>query len=156
MKTFFILLLLAVLLSCGKESDKSLAYDSPYTFKDYRYMGLFNEHRIRLGLPPLTYLKSIEKTATQHSMDMAEGKRPFGHEGLKERCKILKAEFKSTACGEIVAAGQGNGEEVLESWLRSPPHRDSIEKPSWTHTGLSVFKNKNGRLFWTQIFLKLQ
>lgn len=156
MKTFFILLLLAVLLSCGNENNKSSSYKNSYALKDYGYMALLNEHRMRMGLPPLTYLKSIEISATQHSMDMAEGRRPFGHEGWKERCKILKDLLKSKACGEIVAAGQDNGEEVLESWLRSPPHRDSIEHPSWTHTGLGVFRNKNGRLYWTQIFLKLQ
>lgn len=109
-----------------------------------------------MGLRPLIYSGIIEGLAIEHSKEMALGNRAFGHLGWKERCKLLKTKLKSKSCGEIVAVGQENDGEVLESWLSSPPHRDSIEKPDWTHTGVGVFQNKKGRLFWTQIFLKLQ
>lgn len=156
MKTFFILLLLAVLLSCGKKSQEDQSFKSIDALSSSSYVILMNDYRMRMGLAPLIYSKAIEISASEHSREMALGNRPFGHEGWKERCKFLRAELKSKSCGEIVAVGQKSDEDVLESWLSSAPHRNSIEKPDWTHTGVGVFRNKNGRLFWTQIFLKLQ
>lgn len=155
MKTIFILLLLLGFLSCGKNPSSPSRNRSLQTVTDPGYFYLMNDYRIKLGLLPLTYSSVIEEEAKTHSEWMASGKGPFGHEGWEERCKRLRTHYRSLRCGEIVAMGQKTPERVLEAWLGSPPHRASIEFAEWTHTGVGVARNTDGKLFWTQIFLKL-
>jgi uncharacterized protein YkwD len=122
---------------------------------DDEYLRLVNEHRTKLGVLPLTFSPVIEEIALEHSTNMSTGAVVFGHEGFPGRCQQLRKELRSRSCSEIVAAGQRTAGRVFEAWLNSPPHRQSIENPKWTHTGLGVARNGEGRLFWTQMFLKL-
>lgn len=155
MKTFFILLVLFGLAACGKNNSSDSKPDrtiNPVT--ENKYFTLVNNYRKSIGLKPLKYLNTIEIEALDHSVDMANG-AVFGHAGFKGRCARLRGATGANACGEIVAFGQKTPEAVLRSWLNSPSHRMSIENPDWTHTGVGLATNANGRPYWTQMFLKI-
>lgn len=156
MKTLIALMLLT-LVGCGKTEKKSVLI--PEGRRDEvttpGYVQLVNEYRSKLGLSVLTYSPMIEELAQGHSLWMSQGPGRFGHYGWKNRCKQLRRELRSDMCGEIVAFGQKTPESVLEAWLGSPSHRRTIENPEWTHTGVGLVYNSDGRPYWTQVFIRI-
>lgn len=159
MKIFLILLVLSGLASCGKDSEKSKPIMTIRPVKPApstaNYFEIVNEYRIKIGMRPFIYSSFISEIAQGHSRFMSEGYGRFGHGGWRSRCARLRSEMRSDLCGEIVAMGQRTPEAVLEAWLGSHEHRIAIENPRYTHTGIGVAKNAEGRLYWTQMFLEL-
>lgn len=159
MKIFLILLVLSGLASCGKEAPKSKPLVIIRPIKPApsinNYFDIVNEYRIKIGLRPFIYSTFIAEIAHGHSRFMSEGYGRFGHGGWRGRCARLRSEMRSDLCGEIVAMGQKTPEAVLEAWLSSSEHRVAIENPRYTHTGVGVAKNAEGKLYWTQMFLEL-
>lgn len=156
MKTFLLLLSCLIFFSCGKDSKNS----APQNFQDtstleLSYLDLLNNHREKLGMSLLINLVEIEEMALEHSFNMAQGSVRFGHSGFSNRCRKLESELRSSGCGEIVARGQKTSKDVLSAWLNSPAHRKSIENPNYTHTGLGLKKDNNGKTYWTQIFITI-
>lgn len=121
-------------------------------------LDLVNDHREKMGLGRLAYSEVVELTAQNHSIRMSKRYFPFGHMGSTLRCRsILKAlglELGSL-CGENVAMGQESPEEAFEAWMNSPEHREAIEDGRYTHTGLGIFENARGTIYWTQIFIRI-
>ncbi len=141
--------------SCGKSSNGDGLERSVDTLSANQYFEFMNNHRISLGLRPLTYSTITEEQAAEHSTNMARGLTPFGHFGMSFRCNNLQVSLGSSACGEIVAKGQNSSSSVLSSWLGSPNHKAEIENPNWTHTGIAVEKGLMGTPYWTQIFIRI-
>ena len=159
MKIFLILMVLSGLVSCGKDSQDSKPVITIRPVKPapstQNYIDVVNDYRAKIGLRPFVYSPIITEVAFGHSRFMAEGYGRFGHGGWRSRCAKLRNEMRSDMCGEIVAMGQKTPEAVLEAWLGSPAHRSAIENPRYTHTGVGVAKNAEGRLYWTQMFVEL-
>ena len=121
-----------------------------------QYLQLVNEHRISMQLRPLTYQPIIEEIALSHSKGMGLHVRPFGHMGFSVRCRRLRNRLgKVQLCGEIVAMGQKDIKDVFKAWMTSPKHRDELENPRYTHTGLGIYKDELGLGYWTQMFVEL-
>jgi uncharacterized protein YkwD len=155
MKYFLLFILLVFSFSCGKSSNGGGLERSVDTLSANQYFELMNNHRMSLGLRPLTYSVITEEQAGEHSTNMARGLTPFGHFGMSFRCNNLQGSLGSSACGEIVGKGQETARSVLSSWLGSPDHRAEIENPNWTHTGIAVEKSLLGTPYWTQIFIRI-
>jgi uncharacterized protein YkwD len=120
---------------------------------------LINACRKADKLPPLQWDSTIANIARDHSHDMATGEVGFGHAGFRNRV---------TKLGAVLAGLQGAGENVFESddpveiaqsavavWLKSPPHLKNI-RGDYNYSGLGVWQDKNGIVYFTQIFVKLQ
>ncbi len=43
---------------------------------------------------------------------------------------------------------------AVKGWLKSPSHRANIYDDEWTHTGIGVYRTKEGEIYITQVFLK--
>lgn len=113
-----------------------------------------NEYRKRQGLSSLKPLLAASKQANEHSKDMALRKTGFGHQGFEQRMQNIKQSFGwITASAENVAYGQLTAKEVVKGWLNSPGHKKNIEG-NYTDTGIGIYADKNGVLFFTQIFLR--
>ena len=120
------------------------------------YLELVNEYRIDQKLAPLTSNPIIEKIAYEHSRGMALKTREFSHLGFSQRCTKIKSRLAPhKKCGEIIAYGQKNAKAVLKAWLNSPPHKAAIEGVGYNHTGLGIYRNSRGVIYWTQMFIKL-
>lgn len=115
---------------------------------------LANEHRAEIGLDPLAENESCAEVALSHSEDMATGITPFGHDGFDERRERLGTTLTIKRIGENVAFGQSSAEQVMTSWINSEGHRANIEG-DFTHIGVGVAEDDTGRLYFTQIFVKL-
>ena len=120
---------------------------------------LVNQYRKENDFPPLAWDDAIANTARAHSKDMASGDSDFGHDGFSERIAHLK---------ETKPGIGGAGENVLYSsdlndiatravqmWLHSPHHLKNI-RGDYNYSGLGVWQDKDGTMYFTQIFLKIK
>lgn len=145
--------------SCGKNSSTA-PINNPNPHIDPvvvdKYLQLVNNHRMKLGLRPVEPAPLIEEVALGHSQEMAQGQVLFGHWGWRGRCAELRTRLNGNLCGEIVARGQRDHEAVFNAWLNSPHHREVIEGETYTHTGLGYIADRNGMIYWTQLFLTIE
>lgn len=111
-----------------------------------------NEYRQTKGLAPLQMNTVISAVAEGHSKAMADKKTPFGHEGFESRVKAIREQLgliRSSA--ENVAYGNLTASQVVNGWIKSPGHRKNIEG-RFSLTGIGVSKDRNGTIYFTQIF----
>ena len=113
-----------------------------------------NQFRLSHGLSKLQMNPLLIKEATQHSSDMAMHRVAFGHDGFAQRIKYLQQHIKTAQGGaENVAYNYKTAKIVAEGWISSPGHRRNI-LGSYNQTGIGIVKDKYGKLYFTQIFLK--
>ena len=106
---------------------------------------LLNEQRAREGLGPLRYDVRLELASQRHSEDMV-GRGFFEHhtpEGVEPQARMLAVGYPADNAftGENIARGQGvesSPVEIMDSWLRSPPHREAILNRSYAEVGVGV------------------
>lgn len=112
-----------------------------------------NEYRQSVGLGALKMDAAASAQALQHSRDMANGRTGFGHDGFNTRVNNISQQLgRISAAAENVAFGQLSAREVVEGWLNSPGHKKNIEG-NYVLTGIGVAEDRDGRLYYTQIFL---
>jgi uncharacterized protein YkwD len=111
-----------------------------------------NEYRRKRRLPPMTMNAAISAEAQKHSENMAKRRTAFGHNGFKGRMKRIVPQIHGNgSVAENVAYGSTSAKQVVENWLHSPMHRENIEG-RFNLTGIGIAADKNGRLYFTQIF----
>lgn len=113
-----------------------------------------NEYRQKHGLAPLKMDERISKEARHHSLDMANHKMPFGHNYFLKRISVLHTQIKNSGAGaENVAYNYKDGQDVVKNWLTSPGHKRNIDG-NYNLTGIGVARDAQGKIYFTQIFLK--
>lgn len=129
--------------------------DNPSLTKTEQFMELINNHRISIGLQALVHDEELADIAIIHSVNMATGVTPFGHDGFSSRCAEGRLMLGGgNLCGENVAMGQKTVNAAFTAWMNSPGHRANIEQPRVTHTGFGYAQSTNGTYYWTQIFIE--
>ncbi|MFA6058474.1 MAG: CAP domain-containing protein [Taibaiella sp.] len=142
-----VLLMVPILLLASSVS----AFASSMEREILRYT---NEFRQSKGKSILIMENTINAQAEKHSMNMARGKTSFGHQGFKDRVNAIKSKAGFiSAAAENVAYGNMSAKEVVQGWINSPTHRKNL-LGDFTHIGIGVAGNKNGRLYFTQLFIK--
>ena len=117
---------------------------------------LVNQHRSKEGFSGLKWSEEIAKECRIHSRNMASAKIKLSHEGFNERMMRIKKKIDFLRGAENVAFNEGvkdPARKVVETWLKSSGHRANIEG-GYDLTGVGVAKNKEGRYYFTQIFIK--
>jgi uncharacterized protein YkwD len=133
-------------------SKGSTTSTDPWT---QEFMTLINDHRVSIGLQPLTHDDALAQISQGHSADMANGTVAFGHDGFSGRCSAAYNFLGGgNWCGENVAEGQPTPQDAYTAWMNSPGHRANIEQSRATHTGFGYAKNAGGTYYWTQIFVE--
>jgi len=120
---------------------------------------LINQYRIDKGLSELKWDTAITEVARAHSRDMATGEVDFGHDGFGDRIRLLK---------KTLVGFRGAGENVFMTddpreiahaavavWLKSPPHLHNI-RGDYNYSGMGIWVNDQGVIYFTQIFILLQ
>lgn len=115
---------------------------------------LVNKVRAQGGLDPLTLDDKLTQIAMFKSQDMINTgefkhtSKTYGAiDGLFARFKYV-----STMFGENIAYGQKTPQEVVEAWVNSPPHYETMMEKEFTKTGVGYVVDKNGVPYWTQEF----
>lgn len=118
---------------------------------------LINQHRVANLLKPLRWASTPAHLARKHSLNMAKGLVPFGHQGSNLRYDELRRKIpSSTRFGENAAYnfGYSNPAQIaVNGWLASPGHYANI-MGDYNLAGVGVAKNLKGQYYFTQVFVK--
>ena len=99
-------------------------------------------------LPALSWNQALHDIALQHSINMADGKVPFGHAGFNDRAR--KVPFFYRSFSENVAYNYGCAdpcEVAVDGWIHSPGHRKNMLAPN-TLCAIAVYQ-KYGKYWFT-------
>jgi uncharacterized protein YkwD len=113
-----------------------------------------NQYRKEQHLPALQLNVNISQEASKHSQDMAAHRLPVGHDLFNQRIKRLRSLLPKThAWAENVAyAYTEDAKEVVSGWMKSSGHRKNI-LGHYNFTGIGIARDKQGKLYYTQIFI---
>ena len=114
---------------------------------------LINAEREKAGLPALAATEPLCSAAAiraEETADIFSHTRPDGQGAL-----TILAEFDMSymIAGENIAAGQRSPELAVKAWLDAPAHNAAIMNPSFKQTGVGVYMDSSGRLYWAQLFV---
>lgn len=118
-----------------------------------------NQERKRAKLQPLIWDDSVARVARDHSRRMAEANF-FDHYDprygeLDERLKRFGVRW--CMCGENIFTCNGYARPAqlaVQEWMKSPGHRQNILTAEFTHTGIGIVYRRDGRYYFTQIFIR--
>lgn len=113
---------------------------------------LINNHRITIGLNPLTNMSDIKAQAYSHTNYMVDI-GSVSHNGFHQRKNNLIANVGATKVGENVAYAYSSPASVVNAWINSDTHRDVLEG-DYTDFDISAEKDADGRWYYTNIFIK--
>ena len=117
---------------------------------------LANEFRKKNGLPALIWDDDIWNISYEHSSNMGNKKVPFGHDGFLERLKKLPYSYTMAFENVFMCSRMKENvvaETAMKTWINSSGHKSNLLSMS-THSAVAAFKNSNGELYLTQIFIK--
>lgn len=117
---------------------------------------LVNKHRVTRHLKVLAYDTALASVARAHSVAMARGRVPLGHDGFSSRADRVQGFLEFSEIAENVALNDypraRTVNVAIDGWLRSPHHRDNIEG-AFNVTGVGIARSSNGTYYYTQIFV---
>ena len=117
-------------------------------------LDLVNEHRTSIGENVLQNSPASYKYAEEHNQYMISQNK-LSHDNFNDRATQIAAETNAVVVSENVARYYTSAEKTLEGWLNSSSHKEAMEG-DFTHTTLSVQLDKDGRPYYTQLFLKVE
>lgn len=110
--------------------------------KSRQIFDLTNVIRARFGIKPLEWDEQTAEAAYAHSKDMYESQQ-FSHTSEKSGELADRLEASSVVfqmAGENIAANYIDAPAVIEGWLNSKGHRESLLNEEFTHLGVGVYK----------------
>lgn len=113
---------------------------------------LINEHRITNGLSALNDHGTIKAVAFTHTDYMIEVDN-VSHDNFFQRKQSLQDNANAVLVSENVAYGFSSAESVVNAWLNSDSHRETIEG-NFTDFDISAEQNEEGKWYFTNIFIK--
>ncbi|MBC7933229.1 MAG: CAP domain-containing protein [Rubrivivax sp.] len=130
------------------------------TGDERRAFELINAERAKKDLRPLVLDGSLTRVARYHSDNMARADF-FNHvdrDGLdiSGRAEVLGVRGWKTL-GENIAYNQGYSDPTafaVERWMISSKHRENVLNSEYTHAGLGISRSADGRVFFTQVFMR--
>ena len=163
-KLLRVLLLVAVVYtmnSCSSDSSEAPS-SSTSTMKvmDYSYdsseleaMNLINTYRVSVGLNALQQINHISYKSEEHDNYMISN-NVVNHNDFVARSENLISVLGAKRVGENIAYNYNTPQSVVNAWLNSPTHKENIEG-DYTHFGISIRTNSNGKKYYTNIFVKI-
>jgi uncharacterized protein YkwD len=119
-------------------------------------LALTNQERKKRDLPLLGVDALLCKLARGHSANMAKQAKPeHVLDGKSPFDRLRDAGYQYQFAGENVAFGLNyTTAEIFEGLMESPKHRDNIVHKQFTHIGVGTFKDKEGTIWYTQVFAR--
>ena len=163
-KLIRVLLLVAIVYtmnSCSSDSSEAPS-SSTSTMKvmDYSYdsseleaMNLINTYRVSVGLNALQQINHISYKSEEHDNYMISN-NVVNHNDFVARSENLISVLGAKRVGENIAYNYNTPQSVVNAWLNSPTHKENIEG-DYTHFGISIRTNSNGKKYYTNIFVKI-
>lgn len=154
-KTFLILIgssLFFMFQSCSKEHivESTPLRTSSLSIMESELIHIVNDYRFGIGLRPLEFSDIAHHYAAVHT-DYMISKGKISHDNFPARANAISQETPVKFVAENVASGYDTAQEAFEYWHASDAHRASLEG-DYSHTGVSISKDANGKYFFTQVF----
>ena len=147
-----------VLISCGggeSNYDKGSIYFPNLKTTEAIMLKLVNDHRGSVGLKKLSPLNEAMFQSQNHSIYMAFSLGSLTHQGFSTRISQIEEDSRLNIIrsGENVAYNSTTV-KAHEALLNSYGHRKNIEG-DFTHIGIGEETDSKGRMYFTQIFIKV-
>lgn len=155
---FALLLPILVLTSCSSdaESVESTAVETAKTYThnttELELLDLVNAYRVENGLNALQIIQHISYKSEEHNNYMI-ATNTVSHDNFSSRKTNLEQVVGAVRVGENVAYGFSTPQATLNAWIASEGHRVNL-LGNYTHFGLSIRENADGRKYYTNIFVK--
>ena len=105
-----------------------------------------------MGQPELKYSVVAYGYANEHTDYMIQ-KGALSHDNFSNRAASLTADTDAEEVAENVAKDYSTAIEAFQGWMSSSSHRSTMEN-NFTHTAISVKKDSEGNLYYTQLFYR--
>ena len=163
-KLLRVLLLVAVVYtmnSCSSDSSEAPSSStSSMKVMDYSYdsseleaMNLINTYRVSVGLNELQQINHISYKSEEHDHYMIRN-NVVNHNDFVARSENLISVLGAKRVGENIAYNYNTPQSVVKAWLNSPTHKENLEG-DYTHFGISIRTNPDGKKYYTNIFVKI-
>ena len=149
-----LVLFVCTLASCSKESVQStniIETENAETVEK-ELLEAVNGHRLSIGRNSLEFSSVAYEHANKHT-DYMIAKGGLNHDNFSSRASEISSEEAAEYVAENVAKDYTTASEALKGWLNSSSHKKTMED-EFTHTAVSVKKDANGKLYFTQIFFR--
>lgn len=142
------------LASCSKESSEivNVVEKENVTEVEQNVLATVNEYRVSSGLNALKFDDVAYRYANEHT-DYMIAKGEINHDNFTARASALASDVEVELVAENVAKDYTTATEVFQGWLESTNHRRTMEG-DFRHTAVSVKKDSDGKLYFTQIFYR--
>jgi uncharacterized protein YkwD len=127
--------------------------DYNYDSSELETMNLINSYRVSVGLNALEQINHISHKSEEHDNYMISN-NVVNHNNFVARSENLISVLAAKRVGENVAFNYNSPQSVVNAWLNSPTHKENIEG-NYTHFGISIRKNPDGKKYYTNIFVKI-
>ncbi|MEX0273444.1 MAG: CAP domain-containing protein [Flavobacteriaceae bacterium] len=148
------LFMVFVLGSCSKEvlPETETGGVESIVEMEQEVLSLVNEYRAEKGMGALQFSEVAYKHASDHN-DYMVSKGKLSHDNFSARASKISISANAQHVGENVAKDYYSAEDVLQAWVNSPNHNKTLTD-TFTHTAISVKKNTEGTLYFTQLFYR--
>ncbi|UFH40583.1 CAP domain-containing protein [Flavobacterium flavipigmentatum] len=161
MRSVVFIILITSVLSCSKDSPEvtetnttaGLVTNYTYNNDELEVMQLINNYRLSIGLRKLEIVNHISYKSAEHDLYMIAN-NVVNHNGFEDRSENIVSVLGASKVGENVAYNYKTSADVVKGWLESPGHKENIEG-DYTHFGIAVKLDSNGRKYYTNIFAKI-
>ena len=163
-KLLRVLLLIAIVFSmnsCSSDSDESTSTENSnqrvmsYTYdaSELEAMQIINEYRLSVGLNALQQINHISYKSEEHDNYMITN-NVVNHNNFVSRSENLISVLGAKRVGENVAYNYNTPKAAVTAWLNSPSHKENIVG-DYTHFGIAIKTNADGKKYYTNIFAKI-
>lgn len=132
-------------------NQKDIEYQ--YSEIELETLKLINNYRIGVQLKELLPLNYISYKSQEHTNYMISTNL-VNHNDFVSRSENLTSILGAKTVGENVAYNYSKAQSVVNAWLNSPTHKENIVG-DYTHFGISIRTNPDGKNYFTNIFIKV-
>ena len=138
-------------ISTTSSSQKDIGYS--YSASETETLSLINFYRVKIGLNALEKNSYISFKSEEHDNYMITN-NVVSHADFATRSQNIMDILGAKKVGENIAYNYNTPKAVLDAWLNSPIHKQYIEG-DFTHFGISIRLNSEGKKYYTNIFMKI-
>lgn len=158
-KNVFLVLVSISIVSCSKEEAISAPVDLSQANVKYTYISdetqvltLVNNYRASIGLNILEKIDYISIKSEEHDNYMIST-GTVNHNYFQDRYENLVQVIGAKNVSENLAYNYATPESVVNAWLSSTGHKANVVG-DFTHFGISIRTNSEGKKYYTNIFVK--
>ena len=161
LRVLFLVAIVFTMNSCSPDSSetpstpastqKAMTYT--YNASEIEAMALINDYRVSIGLNALQEINHISYKSEEHDNYMITN-NVVNHDDFVARSENIMKVLGAKKVSENIAYNYNSPQAALDAWLKSPSHKENIEG-DFTHFGISIRVNPDGKKYYTNIFVKI-